>query len=185
MKEIIIKITGPHAQLEHTPVITSGMVGLPVRFQFDESWAGFTKTAVFTAGGVSRDVLEITDGCAVPFEVLMIPYRTLRIGVYGVSADGKCVMPTVWADAGQILPGAEPAQDGSAEPSLPVWQQLLQKFADYYTREETDRLGQAWIGNLISQHHMEEYVAQQIGDISTALDELHAYAEALKGGESV
>ena len=137
------------------------------------------------------DVVQITDGCAVPFEVLLIPYRTLRIGVYGVSADGKCVMPTVWADAGQILPGAEPAQDGSAEPSLPVWQQLLQKFEDYYTREETDRLGQDWIdqlfhaGSLVSQKDMKEYVDGQVGNISAALDALHDYAEALKGGESV
>lgn len=39
-------------------------------------------------------------------------------------------------------------------------------------------------GNVIhTTYATKEEVSTQIGDISTALDELHAYAEALKGGE--
>lgn len=157
MKSIIINITGTDARVEQAPVITSGTVGVPVQFTFDEGWDGFQKTAVFQAGGICRDVMDVKQSCTVPHEVLVEPYRTLRIGIYGVK--GGTIFPTVWADAGQIVPGADPAGDASADPTLPVWQQI---------RENT-----------------EEYVDAKIGNISAALDALHSYAEALKGGGAV
>ena len=166
MEAIKITITGAEAKVQNRPVLTSGMVGVPVEFIFDESWEGFQKTAVFKAGGVSRDVADVENRCTVPHEVLAEPYRTLRIGIYGVQ--GNRVLPTVWADAGQILPGADPAEDASAEPTLPVWQQIWQRLGDYYTKDDT-----------------QEYVDARVGEISRVLTELHNYAEALKGGESL
>ena len=166
MKTIQIKITGADARVEQATVLTAGMAGVPVEFTFDDSWDGFQKTAVFTAGGVSRDVVDVENGCTVPHEVMTQPYRTLRIGIYGVQ--GNRAMPTVWANAGQILPGADPSGDPSAEPTLPVWQQIWQRLGDYYTKGGT-----------------QEYVDARVGEISRVLTELHKYAEALKGGESL
>lgn len=124
MKSIKIAITGADAQVQQKPLLTCGMVGVPVEFTFDESWQGLQKTAVFRVGMTTLDVLNLDTACVVPHELLLTPYRTLRIGVYGCAADGSLVIPTVWADAGQILPGADPSGDVSSDPTLPVWQQL-------------------------------------------------------------
>lgn len=127
MKPIRIKVTEADAIVTQAPTITAGMTGLMAEFEFDEAWEGFTKTAVFKVGDVVRDVVGIDASCKVPPEVLVLPYRTLRIGVYGVSADGEVVIPTVWAAVDEIRLGADPSGDESTEPTLPVWQQILNK----------------------------------------------------------
>ncbi len=124
MEAIKITVTGADAQVRHKPLLTCGMVGLPVEFTFDEGWQGLRKTAVFRVGMTTLDVLDLDTVCTVPHALLLTPYRTLRIGVYGCAADGSQVIPTVWVDAGQILPGADPSGDVSADPTLPLWQQL-------------------------------------------------------------
>ena len=124
MEPIKITVTGADARVQKKSLLTCGMVGVPVEFTFDESWQGLQKTAVFRVGMTTLDVLNLDTACVVPHELLLTPYRTLRIGVYGCAADGSLVIPTVWADAGQILPGADPSGDASAEPTLPVWQQI-------------------------------------------------------------
>lgn len=125
MEPIRIKVTEADAIVTQAPTITSGMTGLMAEFEFDAAWEGFTKTAVFKAGDVVRDVVDIGTSCKVPPEVLVLPYRTLRVGVYGVSADGEVVIPTIWAAVDEIKPGADPSGDESTDPTLPVWQQIL------------------------------------------------------------
>ena len=209
MKTIQIKITGADAHVEQATVLTAGMVGMPVEFTFDDSWDGFQKTAVFTAGGVSRDVVDVENGCTVPPEVMTQPYRTLRIGIYGVQ--GNRVLPTVWADAGQILPGADPSGDPSAEPTLPLWQQLQQNMvrsvneqapdengnvqievgavdlSGYYTKAEVDQTIDNYMNPVIPtlQRHDERITVLDVavGDISTALDSIIALQERLIGGD--
>ena len=57
-------------------------------FAFDDSWDGYTKTAVFRADSfghiTSREVLLAGDACQVPHECL-IAGALLRVGVYGIS----------------------------------------------------------------------------------------------------
>lgn len=67
--------------------------------------------------------------------------------------------------------------------------------SNYYTKDETNQLAQELFNGLEIPSNAfiyEEAVAaaefvvnREIGDISSALDELHAYAEALKGGGAV
>lgn len=166
MEPITITVTGADAQVQHKPLLTCGMVGVPVEFTFDESWQGLQKTAVFRVGMTTLDVLDLDTACVVPHALLLSPYRTLRIGVYGCAADGSLVIPTVWADAGQILPGADPSGDTSADPALPLWQQLWQKLENYYTKTET-----------------QAYVDGKLGPVSAALDAIIAMQEQLIGGE--
>ena len=52
------------------------------------------------------------------------PGCRLWAGVYGINETGSVQLPTVWADLGVIQPGADPSGDESAQPTLPVWQQL-------------------------------------------------------------
>ena len=129
MEAIKISVTGAQAAVENAPVLTCGMVGVPVELSFDGAWEGLQKTLVYKAGGIIRDQLDVDAAGTVPGQVLETPYRDLQIGVYGVSADGTVVIPTVWVNAGQIREGANPSGDPGTQPSLPVWQQILNKVA--------------------------------------------------------
>ena len=61
-----------------------------------------------------------------PWELLKRPGCRLWCGVYGTDEDGALQLPTVWVDLGEILPGADPSGDESADPTAPVWQQLTE-----------------------------------------------------------
>lgn len=105
--------------------MTSGLVNVcQVRFEFSEDWDGLTRTAIFKAGLESRSVPLGEDGvCAIPWEVLRMPKYRLYAGVRG-TRDGGIVLPTVWSDLGEILPGA--ASSGETRPPTPeLWEQAL------------------------------------------------------------
>lgn len=122
MEHIEITVTGRKAVMTVSAPLVVGTVGLPVKFIFDESWQGLKKTAVFQVGRTIMSCLDI-EKAVVPWELLKTKGCTVKIGVYGTNADGTEQIPTVWANAGNIVPGAEPSQDESADPTLPVWQQ--------------------------------------------------------------
>lgn len=110
--------------------VTSGSVNVyPVRFEFSEDWDGLTRTAIFRAGAESRAVLlDESEGCTVPWEVLEKPGVELYCGLYG-TRDGHTLLPTIWADLGVILEGASPGKN--AQPPTPdLWQQALDRKAD-------------------------------------------------------
>lgn len=86
--------------------ITSGSVGLQVRFAFDAVWENLTKTAVFKGSGTTEAVTLTENTCEVPAEVLETPGDLLWIGVYGVNDNETVVIPTVWGKAGYIYEGA-------------------------------------------------------------------------------
>ena len=123
MQTMKISVTGNTAAVTCLTPVTAGTVGMPVEFTFDESWAGLTKTAVFRAGERTMDCLGLESKTTVPWELLRRPGCHLFAGVYGCNGDGSLQIPTVWADLGVILPGADPTGDVSADPSAPVWQQ--------------------------------------------------------------
>ena len=122
----MIQITckGNSAICTRTERLTSGMVGLQCKFEFDGAWDGLAKMAVFTAGNEKRDVLLTGAICDVPPEVMRKPGYQLVIGVYGTNADGTLVIPTCYAMCGGIGPGADPSGDESTDPTLPVWGQM-------------------------------------------------------------
>lgn len=114
-------------------LLTAGMAkAVTVEFVFSDDWDGLTKTAVFTNGKTTVDVLAANwdgDTVPVPHEVLAVPGRHARVGVYGADESGV-VLPTVWVSLGKVQPGADPSGDVSADPALPVWQQLQQQIGD-------------------------------------------------------
>ena len=107
MIEFIAKNRSAICAAEET--LTSGSVGVPVHFRFSQAWAGLGKTAVFREGERAVDVALTGDSCTVPPEMLTTPGGVLTIGVYGTDGTGAVVIPTVYAQAGPILRGAEPA----------------------------------------------------------------------------
>lgn len=87
-------------------LLTSGGVGIPVTFDFDNTWDGLTKTAVFKVSETTEDAALTENACTVPAEVLATPGETLWIGVYGINNDHSLAIPTVWGKAGYIYEGA-------------------------------------------------------------------------------
>lgn len=114
-------------------LLTAGMAkAVTVEFVFSDDWDGLTKTAVFSNGKTTVDVLAANwdgDTVSVPHEVLAVPGRHARVGVYGADESGV-VLPTVWVSLGKVQPGADPSGDASADPSLPVWAQLQKQIGD-------------------------------------------------------
>ena len=114
-------------------LLTAGMSkAVTVQFVFSPDWDGLTKTAVFSNGKTTVDVLAANwdgDTVPVPHEVLAVPGRHARVGVYGADESGV-VLPTVWVSLGKVQPGADPSGDASADPSLPVWAQMQNQIGD-------------------------------------------------------
>ena len=114
-------------------LLTAGMAkAVTVQFVFSPEWDGLTKTAVFSNGKTTVDVLAANwdgDTVPVPHEVLAVPGRHARVGVYGADESGV-VLPTVWVSLGKVQPGADPSGDASADPSMPVWAQLQSQIGD-------------------------------------------------------
>ena len=126
METIKISVTGNRAEVTSGVPVIAGTVGLSAAFTFDESWEHLEKTAVFRANGKTMDLLYLESVAEVPWELLQNPGCRLYAGVFGTTEDGTLQIPTLWADLGVIQPGADPSGDESADPSLPVWQQLTQ-----------------------------------------------------------
>ena len=114
-------------------LLTAGMAkAVTVELVFSDDWSGLTKTAVFSAGRTTVDVLESAwDGnkVVVPHEILADAGPIARVGVYGANADGL-ILPTVWVTLGKVMPAAEPSGDPGADPTLPVWAQLQSQIGD-------------------------------------------------------
>ena len=131
---IQIHITKACAHLASPPeLLTAGMAkAVTVEFVFSDDWSGLTKTAVFSAGRTTVDVLESAwDGnkVVVPHEILAGAGPIARVGVYGANADGL-ILPTVWVTIGKVMPAAEPSGDPGADPTLPIWAQLQNQIGD-------------------------------------------------------
>lgn len=112
--------------------VTSGSVNVyPVRFEFSEDWEGMTRVAVFqTADGEPVSMaLDENGGCSIPREVLTKPGVRLRAGVYGTKG-GDTVLPTIWADLGEILRGVTMPDGGSYPPTPELWEQSLAQKQD-------------------------------------------------------
>ena len=114
-------------------LLTAGMAkAVTVEFVFSDDWSELTKTAVFSAGRTTVDVLESAwDGnkVVVPHEILADAGPIARVGVYGANADGL-ILPTVWVTLGKVMPAAEPSGDPGADPTLPIWAQLQNQIGD-------------------------------------------------------
>ena len=105
--------------------LTTGSVGIPVKFTFSEDWSGLSRTAVFRGSEHELDVPLTGDSCLIPPEVLTLPGDLLTIGVYGTDGSGERVIPTIFALAGRIHRGAAPTGIEPTPQTAPLIDQLL------------------------------------------------------------
>ncbi len=122
---LIFEFSGAEGRMTENQTLTAGMVGKQVKFRFSPEWDGLRKTAVFTAGEVTRDVVDVSDGTVIPARVLEKPLEQLYVGIYGTNEAGDLVIPTVWVPGPVVKPGADPSGDPSTAPELPVWDRIL------------------------------------------------------------
>ena len=215
MNGIKIDIIGNIAKVIKKPSrITSGTVGLPIEYTFDEQWDGLTKVAVFRGGEIEKTVGLVAD-LSVPWEVLLVPGVWLSVGVYGENEDGSVAIPTIWANVLPISVGVDPEGDPSTKPTPSIWQEINNKIDSMDDRidnivleaapipdwEQTDPNGPGYIKNKPDLSNIEQVVKNKeaietieenisniqddLGDIDTALDAIIAMQEAIIGGESV
>ena len=129
MTSIALKVIGAQAQALVTGPLTSGMVGIPVTIEYDETWEGLTKNLICrcsvrdTDSREQRAILNVGSTAVVAHEVMQADTH-LYLGLEGFSPDGSLVIPTTWAMCGFICQGANTGEDLSAAPTLPVWDQL-------------------------------------------------------------
>lgn len=95
-------------------MLTSGSVNTyEVLFETSHEWDSLARTAVFKAGSESYSVLlDKSNTCVIPWEVLVKPNVNLFAGIYGVQGE-TVVLPTVWANLGTIFEGATPGREGT------------------------------------------------------------------------
>lgn len=175
-----IHVSGFTAQVMSRQPLVSGTVGMPVEFTFGEDWQDLKKTAVFRCDEITYTVLDLKDTALIPWELLRNPGCTLKAGVYGTSEDGSVQIPTMWAELGKIQEGADPSGDQSADPTLPVWQQLSDRLdADAMKKiADTDlNMNGYFIHNVSDgvQNNDAATVGQlnaTVGDIENALDSM-------------
>ncbi len=162
-----IKVRRASAVCVQPILLTTGMVGAKVSFTFDNAWAGLGKCAVFTDGTVTRDVVLTGTECVIPHEVLREAGAVLRVGVYGVNADGNMAIPTVYADCGVIHNGADPSGDESYPSTPDAVAQLLSKLQNGGLSAEARTL-------LITVLRNAEYTSDQSANITALMEALGA-----------
>ena len=134
-----IRVNGSIAITVHRKAIPAGIIGAQVEFDYaDDIWHGLRKTVVFK-GAVTKDVVTDANIVTIPHEVVEKPFFRLRIGVYGVDADGNIAIPTLWEDIGAICDAAAPSGDTNTDPSLPVWAQIQAMIGNLDELETTAR----------------------------------------------
>ena len=150
LTSIKLTVTGAHAWAEVSGRLTSGMVGLPVTIEYDEAWEGLIKNLVCRCTpwdsdeGETRVVLNVGNTATVAHEVMQAGMR-LQLGVEGFREDGTLVIPTTWAICEELIqPGANSDGDPTADPSLPVWDQIQAQIEqinrDGITQERMDEI---------------------------------------------
>lgn len=122
-------------EIAGTETLVSGTANtVEVCFQLSSHWDEADKTAVFTNGHRTIAILEEAwlpgNICAIPHEVLAEPGRIVRVGLRG-NKGGQIIFVTPMASLGSVIPGTNASGDVSADPVLPVWEQLRLELAKH------------------------------------------------------
>lgn len=125
MSTIKAKVTDQNFIFTESPQIYSGDINTDhLKFEFDEVWTGYTKTAVFYNDVANRYYAVLHDDeCTIPHEVMATDGKVF-IGVFGVLDDKVITSEVLFYDIGK---GAI-VSDEMPEPSPTIWAQIL---ADY------------------------------------------------------
>lgn len=105
--EIAVKETYAHMLKDESLVQNSEKIYI-VEFIFDQSWDGYTKTAVFKAGSSELSVPLTDDRCIIPAECLKQAGVNLHVGVNGVKGEEQ--KDTIWCLTSSIMYAVDATQ---------------------------------------------------------------------------
>ncbi len=125
------EVTATDIKIRGQSVLTSGSVKVDqVHFTFSPDWDGCARTAVFLSGSKTvAVVLDETNQCYIPKEVLTTTDLSVLVGAYGVVGGNITVIPTVYGMLGKVRRGVDQTADNSPEPTPTMMQQTLAQFA--------------------------------------------------------
>ena len=130
MKIANLVVNGVRVRAEGCEKIPKGIVGAQIGLEFtDEAWDGLQKTVVF-CGSETRTVLNAGELVTIPWEVVSTAGVDLMVGICGTDPEGTVLIPTLWVELGKVWGAALPDGDPSADPSMPIWAQLLSMVGD-------------------------------------------------------
>ena len=117
--------------------LISGSVNIyTCEFTFDESWDGYTVTAVFSTNGSRLVNMAVVDGkCQIPNEVLR-PNARIRVGIFGT--DGVRSRPTTYSDWITVEQGADMTGNTAQPPTPSVYEQWLKGLSEKNDEWETN-----------------------------------------------
>ena len=135
-----IKVSRTSITVLERNTIPAGLIGGTITIEYaDASWGDLKKTVVFK-GAVTKDVVTDDNSVRIPGEVLAEAGKKLYVGVYGTDLVNKKAIPTLYADLGVIKAAADPYDDNTADPALPMWFTLSQKVDEFDKKiDEFDR----------------------------------------------
>lgn len=143
MNNIKMTVTGNQLKITEDTVTTQGSINYDgCVFTFDESWSGFTKTAVFSTDGNDCYRVTLTDNsCKIPSSCLE-SQGIIKIGVFGVSEDD--VVITTNSVAHHVDEGIPMTEGWMEEDNALVVNavQELQTMAANYTESLSRRVSQ-------------------------------------------
>lgn len=133
--------TGRDLLIKESERLISGSINIyTCEFTFDESWDGYTVTAVFSTGNRLVNMAVVDGKCDIPAEVLR-PNARVRIGIFGT--DGVRSRPTTYSEWITVEQGAD-VTGSSAQPPTPSvyeqWINELDKQHDEWAEAEQARV---------------------------------------------
>ena len=147
MTQLSVHVQGCNVEVKLEGRLTSGMVGVPVQFSFDDAWDNLRILAVFRCMGTTFAIPLIdSKETTVPWEVMCQP-GDLEIGAEGRSEDGGVVIPTVWAKADRIYPGVNATNELALAATPKLYDRLMTlvenppiRGIDYWTEADREQI---------------------------------------------
>lgn len=144
---------------------TRGTVGAQVKIVFDNFWTDYAKKVVFKRcyNALSKPVSILVNEMSVTVDIppeILAESGKYQIGVIGIKED--IVLPTLYSEEFNALYGTDTKG---------------LKSANEYTPSELDQL-------FLMVTKQNDKMNETVGDIDSALTELHNYAQTLIGGNS-
>lgn len=126
-----IEINGSFIRLvEDASLIQDTPVPCVVKFIFDESWEGFSKTALFKTDESALPRELVDDQCVIPAECLKKAGIRIRVNVVGTK--GPEQISTGWCATGMIMHRISLGSGQGGPPALPddVYEQIMAVVGD-------------------------------------------------------
>ncbi len=178
MTSIVFTAIGAEASAVVSGKLTSGMVGVPIRFELDEVWGGLNIVATFIGSGEKICVPLLSNKeITVPWEVLVKPNSRLLIGLEGRSDGGTMVIPTVWANAGYVYSGATADGDESNPPTPSVYDQIMESIQAGMIKGDPGEKGEDGVSPVV------QVTPEENGTKVTIYDKSGAQAFVIPNGE--